>query len=341
MNNSASVSYNPPFSHIYIEEEALNYPAVQKIFDSLSGRSQSPVLIRKYQEVFQRSHQEFSIQKNSPSLILAVKHGTFLYPGAPVCQNFGNSNFYYTSFIMNCLFDCEYCYLQGMYPSAHIVLFVNLEDYLDEIRKMLMQHPVYLCISYDTDLLALEGLTGFLSRYLEFAADYPQLTTELRTKSAGHFHFPDCLAPDVKSRFILAYTLSPASVIERFEHKTASLNSRLGAIRFMYEEGFPIRLCFDPLLRIPDFSETYRQFFQEVRAALSGIPIRDASLGVFRISDGYLKLMRKQRPDSALLQYPFENENHVCHYGSRGREMIQFAKEQLSGWIPPERIFIS
>lgn len=31
------------------------------------------------------------------NLILAAKHGELLYPGAPVCQNFGNEHFYYTS----------------------------------------------------------------------------------------------------------------------------------------------------------------------------------------------------------------------------------------------------
>ena len=27
--------------------------------------------------------------------------------GAPVCQSFGNENFYYCSCMMNCIFDCE------------------------------------------------------------------------------------------------------------------------------------------------------------------------------------------------------------------------------------------
>mgnify|MGYP006970641936 FL=1 len=30
--------------------------------------------------------------------------------------------------MMNCIYDCSYCYLKGMYPSGHMVLFVNIED---------------------------------------------------------------------------------------------------------------------------------------------------------------------------------------------------------------------
>ena len=52
----------------------------------------------------------------------------FFYEGAPVCQDFGNTNFYYCSTMMNCIYDCSYCYLKGMYPSGHMVLFVNIED---------------------------------------------------------------------------------------------------------------------------------------------------------------------------------------------------------------------
>ena len=36
---------------------------------------------------------------------------------------------------MNCVFDCEYCYLKGMYPSANLVVFVNLEDIFAEVEK--------------------------------------------------------------------------------------------------------------------------------------------------------------------------------------------------------------
>ena len=54
---------------------------------------------------------------------------------------------------MNCIFDCEYCYLKGMYPSANIVVFVNLEDIFAEVAQKLENHSLYLCVSHDTDLL--------------------------------------------------------------------------------------------------------------------------------------------------------------------------------------------
>ena len=333
MDNLKNTFYNLPFSHIYVEEEALCSPLAQKLI-----KKTAPIVIHHYMDIFGRTHQNFSIQKESPALILAVKHGNFIYPGANVCQSFGNSYFYYTSFAMNCPFHCEYCYLQGMYPSANIVLFVNTEDYLKELAQLLCQHSVYLCISYDTDLLALEYLTGFLEHYLCFAAKEPKLVTELRTKSSVLPSFLFSLPEELKHRLIFAYTLSPQEVTERYEHKTAPLSARFSAIRSAGSAGFPIRLCFDPLLRIPNFEHIYGNFISQVHAALSDIPIQDASIGVFRVSDSYLKQMRKNLPESGLLQYPFENTQHVCHYGTHSSEMISFVKQQLSNWIPEEKI---
>ena len=68
----------------------------------------------------------------------------------------------------DCIYDCEYCYLKGMYPSANIVIFVNIEDIFEELHRMLSEHPVYLCVSYDTDLLAFEAMTGYVREWEHF-----------------------------------------------------------------------------------------------------------------------------------------------------------------------------
>lgn len=339
MNNYSNSSFNQAFSHIYVEREAMQYSAASKILERLSGHRPSVIPIERYMDVFCRGHQSFSFQKNAPSLILAVKHGNLIYPGAPVCQSFGNSHFYYTSFALNCPFDCEYCYLQGMYSCAHLVLFVNLESYFEELEQILAKHPVYLCISYDTDLLAMDKISGFLSQYLAFAATQPNLLTELRTKSAASISNDTAYSKELRSRIIHAYSLSPSEVIAKYEHRTAALSARLQAMKRASANGYPVRLCFDPLLWIPDFEAVYGHFLTEVKQALSDTEILDASVGTFRISDSYLKQMRSARPNSALLQFPYENDNHICHYGRRSEEMMDFVVRQLTDWIPAEKIF--
>ncbi|NLC68901.1 MAG: radical SAM protein, partial [Clostridiaceae bacterium] len=153
-----SALFKAYFSHVYIEKKAMNHSNSKKILEHF--RQAEIVEINHYKDVFSRAKQDYCMQKHSPKLILAVKDDDFVYRGAPLCEDFGNANFYYASTVMNCIYDCEYCYLQGMYATANIVVFVNIEDFFGEVESLLKKRPVYLCISYDSDLLALEKILG-------------------------------------------------------------------------------------------------------------------------------------------------------------------------------------
>ena len=92
------------------------------------------IKIGHYKDVFNRPGQDFQIQKSSMKLILAIKTEPFLYPASDMVQEFDTPNVYYNTPILNCLYNCDYCYLQGMYPSGNVVVFVNENDFMDAIN---------------------------------------------------------------------------------------------------------------------------------------------------------------------------------------------------------------
>ena len=108
--------YNKMFSHVYVEKGVAEHPRTKQILEKLNNTT--VIEIDHYKDVFCRKKQSISAQSNAKALILAENTSGCIYEGAPVCQSFGNENFYYCSCMMNCIFDCEYCYLKGMYPSA-------------------------------------------------------------------------------------------------------------------------------------------------------------------------------------------------------------------------------
>lgn len=353
-------NYSQPFSHIYVEKEILSHPRTKQILDYVcgvrtfsekgkvnfgeitvsekTGNQVQVIEISHYKDIFCRKKQDISLQKQVPMLILAKKRAPFLYSGSPVCQSFDEQYFYYTSCVMNCLYDCEYCYLKGMYPSGNLVIFVNLEDTFSEVEQLLKQHKVYLCISYDTDLMALENMTGFVKAWSEFASKHPNLKIECRTK-CGRKDLWKKLTPG--ENMIFAFTLSPEEVIRRFEHKTASLEDRLSCISEAMRMGFPVRLCFDPMIYIPNWKEKYGELTRKVRERVSMEHLYDVSIGSFRISQDYLKKIRKALPNSAVVQFPFENEKGVYHYPEHLlEEMEGFLKEELKKEIAEEKIFL-
>lgn len=324
--------YLPFFSVIYAEKDC---------FEENGTLPPGCIPIQHYKDIFNRPHQNFAEQKKAPSLIFAKKKGTLLYKGAPVCQNFGKEHFYYTSCMMNCVYHCDYCYLQGMYPSGHVVVFVNLEDYFSELEELLSQHPVYLCISYDTDLLAMEHRFGFVKRWLAFADTHPGLTLEIRTKSGNPAIFSELsvLCRDT-SRIIFAWTVSPDEISRAAEHGAAPIALRLASLSAAKAAGFSVRLCFDPMLYLPDWQAQYRTLISDIFSKIVPEDLYDVSIGVFRISTEYLKQMRKKRPDCAIVQFPYITENGISHYGDLSEKMVHYMQDLLLKYLPAEKIFL-
>ncbi len=325
------------FSHIYVENSIINHPRTKRILEKYPAAS--VIEISHYKDVFCRRGQNYLLQHQSQNLILARKEGNLIYQGAPVCQSFGNEFFYYASCIMNCIFDCEYCYLKGMYPSANIVVFVNIEDIFNELEKLLAEHPVYLCVSYDTDLLALEQAAGYAKEWCRFAAGYAdRLNIEIRTKYAGKQFF---IEQEPLPGVIYAFTLSPQKVIEAYEHGTPSLAQRIDCAAQAVRLGHQVRLCFDPMIYLKGWQECYAAMMDEVLYRIDLEKIVDVSVGTFRISQDYLKKMRKQEPDSVVAWFPYQNDQGYYHYpDERMERMERQLVGRLKERIPMEKIFL-
>lgn len=327
---------NRAFSHIYIEKEAFKYDMCKQIIDGF--KNSNIVEIDDYKEIFSKNNQNFELQKRTPKLILAVKKDGFIYEGAKVCESFGNENFYYTSSVLNCIYDCEYCYLQGVYSSANIVVFVNVEEIFNHVKNILAKQSMYICISYDTDLLALENKIGLVKKWYDFVRENENLKIELRTKSNNIAFFKD-LEPH--KNFIIAWTISPEEVAKLHEKGTPSFNSRINCAKELIDKGWTVRICFDPIIKIEYFEEVYKKMIEDTFKEVDGEKILDVSIGTFRISKEYLKRMKKNRGNSKILFYPFECSDGVYSYGEgESKKMIEFMKKNVMKYVKEEKIFI-
>lgn len=338
-----SYPYQEHFQHIYVEEAILQSPDVERVLRKFPKAKVIP--IKHYKDVFNRKKQGRLAQSRSRKLILAKKEGQRLYDGAVVCQDFSESYFCYTSLLMNCPFHCAYCYLQGMYPSSNLVMFLNLEDYFSDCKKWIAEKgSLYLCISYDTDLLAMEGVYPYVEEFARFLNQENALRIEVRTKAGGEGLWRKMqklpLSSDARKRMIFAFTLSPEEIIEEAEEGSARLSSRIFAIQKALEEGYLVRLCFDPMIYHPRWKELYGDLLQEVFEKIPMEQIHDCSVGSFRISESYLKAMGKALPSSPHTQFPYENTGGYYHYPKElMEEMEGFLYSRLQEKFPKEKIF--
>ena len=321
---------------LYIEENLLNHPRALDIAARFPHARRIPC--GRYSEVFNPKAQNFRLQKQRPALILAEKFKNFALP-APAGYGIGARRNYYFSHMLNCLYDCRYCFLQGMYQSAHYVLFVNYEDFEQDIRRLCRSHPeedVHFFSGYDCDSLALEPVTGFAAHFLPFFATLPNAWLELRTKST---QIRTLLTRTPLPRCVVAFSLSPDTVAEKVEHKAPSLQRRLEAICKLQDLGWTLGLRFDPVIFQSGYQTQYRQFFDTVFARVDPDRLHSVSLGSFRLPEHYFKKMQKLYPDERLFAGPLQAVDGMIGYDrSRETDMINFCSELLSNYIS-ERIF--
>ena len=75
----------PKFSHIYVEKDALNYPLTESVLSKYG--SSKMIEINNYKEIFNRSNQNFQLQKFSMKLILAIKKHLTFTQFLQLCRN--------------------------------------------------------------------------------------------------------------------------------------------------------------------------------------------------------------------------------------------------------------
>lgn len=322
---------------IYIEEALLGHPRVGEILACFPKANR--ISCHRYGEVFNPKAQNFRLQKKRPALILAEKHQHFALP-APNGYGIGATHNYYFSHVLNCLYDCRYCFLQGMYQSAHYVLFVNYEDFQNNIRQICAQTPdapVHFFSGYDCDSLALEPVTGFAAHFLPFFAKLPNAWLELRTKSTQVRRLLD---REPLPRGVVAFSLSPHGLAEKVEAKAPSLQRRLDALCKCQAHGWQIGLRFDPLLYQHDYQDQYQRLFEQVFARIDLRQLHSVSLGVFRLPEHFFKKIHSLYPDENLFASPLERQQGRVSYPKQlEQDMIGFCTEKLLEHVPIGRFF--
>lgn len=335
MKSSGNIYY-ADFSHIYVEERIRNHPNTRSVCERFpKARVQ---VIQHYKDIFNRSGQDWREQKKSQKLILAQREKNFLYDGSRFAHGYGYNRFYYNALTLNCVYDCSYCYLQGMYPSANAVMFVNEEDYFSATLEELKNGPLFLCISYDTDLLAFEHILPYCKNWIQFARQNPEVTLELRTKSANYRAIS---SEEPVDNVILAWTISPEEIAKNHEPRTPPTKSRLRALKKAMDDGWRVRLCFDPLLFVKNWETWYRNMVDQTMTYIEVSKIEDISIGTFRMNKDYLRNIRKQRTDSEIIHFPFDQSDGMAMYPNDIQsKMTQFVANEVRQHFTSDKIII-
>jgi len=324
---------------IYIEQQIAENIKTKRIIKKLKPKN--VISCGNYKEIFNLKKQNFRVQKNKPSMILAKKTNNFLLE-TPKKFSIGGGKNYYFSHMYNCIFDCQYCYLQGMFNSANYVIFVNFESFIREIKKKLKENPeedVYFFSGYDCDSLALENTTNFANYFIKFFKKFSRGFLELRTKSCQIQQF---LKINASKNIIFAWSLNPDQIIIKYEYKTPNLKKRLDSIISMQKRSWNIGLRFDPIIFDKNFEKIYDNFFDYVFQRLDVKLIHSVTLGSFRLPNSYKKTFEKNSLKNQLLY----NTNTLVNYALKDQDEISdyitdFCIKKISKYLDSKKLFIN
>ena len=335
--NQLHTPYFLMFPIIYIEKEIQEHPRVLNICQKYPNTPK--VICENYGEIFNRKSQDFRLQKKKPSLILANKFKNWLL-SIPQNHGIGGKHNFYFSHMLNCIYDCRYCFLQGMYASAHYVLFINYEDFLQAISQKIAENPheeIYFFSGYDCDSLAMEQLTHFTQSFIPFFAEHAKAFLELRTKS---INIQALLKQKSLPNCITAFSLTPEPISQALEHKTPPIQKRLQAMQRLEAHGWPLGLRFDPLIYCIHYKKFYEELFKDVFSKINPLKLHSVSLGPFRLPKGIFKNIVNLYPDEKLFSHRLdETKATVSYHKELETEMIHFCTNELLKYIPKNILF--
>jgi spore photoproduct lyase len=182
-----------------------------------------------------------------------------------------------------------------------LTVYANVEQLFDELGAFLRTHPqqlVRIGSGEFSDSLSLDPLTGFSRLLVPFLRQFPNVLFEFKTKSDL---VDDLLALDPDGKVMVSWSINPEKVVQREEHKTASLAARLRAAQRCRAAGYKIGLHFDPLLYYPGWEADYEPFVAQVFHMLPPEDVTYMSMGSLRFAPALKDIVRERFPKSRLM----------------------------------------
>ncbi len=289
------------FNNIFIEKDIADHPQTLKILEKVKGNIQ---YLDRYDNVWGKVKKPYLQKRDNLNLFIAEKKGE-LVKEAPAAYGLSGEPHYYYIHAYNCIYECEYCYLQGYFHSPDLVFFINHDQIIAKMKEITLNHNqtrVWFHAGEFSDSLALAHITNELPLYWDFFENNPNALLELRSKSAN---IRPLLQLKPLSNTIVSFSLSPANELKDYDRKTPGLTHRLNAIEQLANHGHKIGIHLDPIIYAQDFKTNYTSLVDQILKSVKPELIEYISLGVVRFTKDVFSQMKKNYPDSKLLQEEF------------------------------------
>ncbi len=324
------------FRNVFIEHEFKNHHRTEFILNKI--KYQSIKEIDQIENYWGRVKKPYLQKRETLDLYIGAKRGQ-LVKEAPPAYGHGSEKHFYFIHAYNCIYECEYCYLQGHFNTPDIVFFINHEEILQEMHKTTIETPdCWFHAGEFSDSLALSHITNELPLYFDFFKDHPEAKLEIRTKSVN---IKPLLSLTPLKNIIVSFSLSSEFSAKNFDLKCPSIKHRLNAISKLVAAGFMIGLHFDPIIYEDDFVNNYEAIIERLKDVLPDQHLAYVSIGVVRFTKDVYAQMLSNYPDSVLSNEVFTKSfDGKMRYNHPMRKWIlNKVREKLLPYYRSEKIY--
>ena len=134
--------------------------------------------------------------------------------------------------------NCSYCVLQAYFNKPSLRLFINLEENLEGIFKIIDNNPdkiFRIGTGEFTDSLAIDHIADWTETLPKYFSKRKNVLLELKTKTD---RIEGLLRSQYRDRIIVSWSLNSQYIASREEHGAPSIEKRLKCAKACQEEGY-------------------------------------------------------------------------------------------------------
>ncbi|MEM5947434.1 radical SAM protein [Spirochaetia bacterium 38H-sp] len=313
--------------HIYVTEDALDFPATQRAKNAHLSATWHLV---KTKNDIPAEH------LNRETLLITCHSGRMLHPcpgtRGHVCCNYLTIDLY-----EGCPLGCSYCIMQSYLNFAPMIINVDTKRPISELIKLAKDNPdaeIRVGTGEVGDSNYLDPVFRLSEEFIRALAPYNNISFEVKTKTAWIDHLLDI---EPKGRAVIAFSVNPQRVIDEEDGDAAGLEERLTAAEKAIKAGYRLAFHFDPIIAIGEWQKEYGQVI-DMLGRFDASRIAWISMGTIR----YPAALRKKMADRPYLYDEFipSKDGKFRYLQKRRVEIYSRIKEELNKALPGAPVYM-
>ncbi|NQV49684.1 MAG: DNA photolyase [Candidatus Marinimicrobia bacterium] len=234
-------------------------------------------------------------------ILLTEKQGHTVKQCPGTDRTYRCCNYHVINQTSNCPIDCTYCILQFYLNNPVTTVYANTEKLLTEVKDKIATQPkrfFRIGTGELSDSLAFDSSSEYSRDVVSYFADLDNVLLELKTKSN---RIENLLDVDHKGHTVVSWSVNPQVIIDSEEHKAASLNERLEAMRQVQACGYKVGLHFDPLLYHEEWKQSYPDLIRQLFEVVDPKNVAWISIGSLRFPPEMKEKVLEKFPKSKIM----------------------------------------